>query len=141
MNPSIFRKNDNNEYLKTKRGGYAERNGGFFPWLTRFDLTLAQDLRINLGKKPNSIQIRFDIANVGNLFNNKWGVGYLSTTGSFNNATPLTLASIDANGVPSYRLGTQVVNGETILLKDSFTKAINVDNVWQAQFGIRYTFN
>lgn len=132
---------DNNDYLKSRRGQYAERNGGFFPWLTRFDLTLAQDLKINLGKKPNSIQIRFDIANVGNLINNKWGVGYLSTTGSFNNATPLTLASIDAEGVPSYRLGTQVVNGETVLLKDSFTKAINIDNVWQAQFGIRYTFN
>lgn len=127
---------DNNDYLKTRKGQYAERNGGFFPWLTRFDLTLAQDIHVNLGKKPNTIQLRFDIANVGNLINNKWGVGYSSTT-----VNPLTVASIDANGVPTYRLATQVIDGSTELLKDSFAKAINIDNVWQAQFGIRYTFN
>jgi hypothetical protein len=38
-------------------------------------------------------------------------------------------------------MGTQSVNGQTVLLQDAFTKSINIDNVWQAQIGIRYIFN
>ncbi len=126
----------NNPYLKSIRGKIAERGGFSFPWLTRFDLTIAQNLNIKVGSKKNAIQIRADILNFGNLINNKWGVGNVSTT--FN---PLTLDKIGADGVPLYKLATQVINGSTELVKDTFVKSITVDNVWQMQLGIRYTFN
>lgn len=126
----------NNKYLSTRRGDYAERNGAFFPWLTRFDLTIAQDFYIKVGGKKNALQIRADIFNVGNLLNNKWGVGNANTT-----VNPLSFASVGADGVPAVRMATQVKDGKTILLEDSFIKAINVDNVWQMQLGLRYTFN
>ncbi|MGE5355823.1 MAG: TonB-dependent receptor [Deltaproteobacteria bacterium] len=125
----------NNEYLNSIRGKYAERNGAVFPWYNRFDFTIAQDLFINIGGKKNKFEVRLDLFNLGNLFNSKWGVGSLTTT-----SAPLTLSSIDASGVPSYKLATQVIGGQTVLLKDSFVKAENVDNVWQAQIGLRYTF-
>jgi hypothetical protein len=125
----------NNEYLNSRRGQYAERNGAVFPWLTRMDFAIAQDFFIYTGKKRNGIQLRLDILNVGNLLNSEWGVGNLTTTNQ-----PLTLASVSTDGVPSYRMATQNIAGKTELLKDSFVKAINIDNVWQAQFGIRYTF-
>ena len=70
------------------------------------------------------------------MLNNKWGVGNVTTTNN-----PLTYVSTNAEGVPSFRMATQVVDGQTILLRDSFRKSITVDNVWQAQLGIRYTFN
>lgn len=125
----------NNEYLNSIRGEYAERNGAVFPWYTRFDFTIVQDVFVKVGNKKNKFEVRLDLFNIGNLFNSKWGVGSLTTT-----SAPLTLSSVDANGLPTYKMATQVVSGETILLRDSFVKAENVDNVWQAQLGIRYTF-
>jgi hypothetical protein len=128
---------DENPYLRERRGQYAERNGAYFPWLTRFNLSVVQEVyfKVGVNNMKNTLQFRFDILNVGNLLNDEWGVGYVSTTTS-----PLTVA-IDVNtGLPSYKLRTQNISGGTILLRDSFVKSITIDNVWQAQFGIRYIF-
>lgn len=127
-----------NPYLSKRRGQYAERNGAEYPWLTRFDLTLVQEIRINVGrnKKPNTLQLRADVLNIGNLLNNDWGVGDKATT-----LAPLSLSTITAEGIPVYKLATQVIDGKSQLLRDSFVKSVTVGNVWQAQFGIRYIFN
>ena len=132
-----------NSHLSERRGQYAERNGGVFPWLTRFDLSVMQEVYINVGKnsKRNALQFRIDILNFGNLINNKFGVGNQATASSGFAVNPLSLASISADGTPSYRLATQVIDGSTELLRDSFVKSINLDNVWQAQLGVRYIFN
>jgi hypothetical protein len=134
---------DGDDYLSSRRGQYAERNGQEVPWLTRFDFSVAQDFYVKVGPsgKRNAIQVRFDILNAGNLLSNKWGVGYTSVTG-----TPLTLASVDGAGVPSYRLATQtIVNSsgvsETVLLRDRFVRSLTVNNAWQGQLTLRYTFN
>lgn len=128
----------NHPYLSTIRGQYSERNGAAVPSLTRFDFTVEQDFYVAVGSKgkKNIIRLRFDVLNVGNLLNNKWGVA-MSSTGT----NPLSMATISAAGVPSFRMATQVVDGKTILLRDAFVKSINIDNVWQGQFGIRYIFD
>ncbi len=134
----------NSDHLSDHRGGYAERNGVVFPWLTRFDLSFMQEVYIKVGKneKRNALQFRLDILNIGNLLNNEWGVGNQATASSSAfTANPLSVASIAADGTPSYRLATQVISGSTELLRDPFVKSINVDNAWQAQIGIRYIFN
>jgi hypothetical protein len=139
---------NNNKYLKAHRGQYAERNGGYFPWLTRFDFTVVQEFYMKVNGKKHTLQLRGDILNVGNMLNDSWGVSYSSTT-----TAPLSVANISNNKVssaspttPTYQLATQVVNNpdgttSTVLLKDSFVKTPSLSNVWQAQIGIRYIFN
>ncbi|GAB3934876.1 TonB-dependent receptor [Larkinella terrae] len=135
---------EGNSYLKTRRGQYAERNGGQYPWLTRFDFTVIQEFYVAVGAKgkKNTIQLRADILNVGNLINNSWGLGNaLTASTSSSTSNPLALASISTAGVPSYRIATQVIDKKTVLLKDSFVPAQNINAVYQAQIGIRYIFN
>ncbi|QKZ12550.1 carboxypeptidase regulatory-like domain-containing protein [Spirosoma sp. KUDC1026] len=133
---------EGNSYLKNRRGQYVERNGAQYPWLTRLDFTFIQEFYVSVGSKGkrNTIQLRADILNVGNLLNSSWGVGNQATTFS-----PLAFAGLNSAGVPTYRLATQQVteNGQsrTILLRDSFTPNINVNAVWQGQLGLRYIFN
>ncbi|RAJ96017.1 carboxypeptidase family protein [Larkinella arboricola] len=135
---------ESNKYLKTRRGQYAERNGGQYPWLTRFDLSVVQEFYVAVGNKGkrNTIQLRADILNFANLLNNGWGLGNaLTASTSTSTSSPLTVAVNTTTGVPTYRLATQTVNGQVGLLKDSFVPAQNLNAVYQAQLGIRYIFN
>lgn len=129
---------NNHPYLSERRGQYAERNGAAAPWLTRFDFAIEQDLKVFVGKsgKANTLRFRADFMNFGNMINNKWGVGNVSTT-----TQPLNYRGRTAAGEPIYRLATQVVNGSTVLLKDAFIKSKTLDDVYQIQLGIRYIFN
>jgi hypothetical protein len=127
---------DQDGYLKNRRGKYAERNGVIFPWLHRFDFSVAQDFYVKVGGKKNAIQVRFDILNVGNLLNNEWGVNNFLTTDR-----PLTYRSVSTDGTPKYRMATQVKDGKTVLLTDTFQKSTALSQAWAAQLTIRYTFN
>ena len=127
---------DQDEYLSTRRGQYAERNGGILPYLHRFDLSVAQDVFIKIGGERNAFQIRFDILNFGNMIDNKWGVSQRSTAPAL-----LNFVSYNTGGEPQYRLSTQkLVDGSTILARDSYQRNSSVFDVWTAQLGIRYTF-
>ena len=122
-------------YLSTRRGQYAERNALFLPWLHRFDLSVAQDVFIKIKGKRNAFQIRADILNFGNMINNKWGVSQRAAAPQL-----LNFVSRDANNVPSYRLSTQIIDGQTVLARQTFQFNSSVFDVWSAQLGIRYTF-
>jgi hypothetical protein len=125
------------KYLSTRRGQYAERNGGLLPYLHRFDLSVAQDIFVNIGGKRNTFQIRADILNFGNMVDNKFGVSQRATAPQI-----LNFVSRDAvTNVPTFRLATQrLTDGSTILARDSHQYNSSVFDVWSAQLGIRYIF-
>ena len=124
------------KYLDSRRGQYAERNGGFLPMLHRFDFSVVQDLFVNVKGQKNTIQVRFDILNFGNMLNHNWGVSQRATA-----PTLLTFSSINTSGEPVYKLATQtLLDGSKILARDTYSRNSSVYDVWTAQLGLRYIF-
>lgn len=126
---------DQDKYLSTRRGEYAERNAAFLPFLHRFDLSIVQDVFVKIKGKRNAFEIRADILNFGNMLNNAWGVSQRAAAPQL-----LNFVSRDAQGVPTYRLATQRDASGTSLVKDTYQYNSSVFDVWTAQLGLRYTF-
>ncbi len=127
----------NNDYLTSRRGQYVERNGWVLPFLTTIDLTIAQNIKIPVKEKTNTLQIRMDMYNLGNLINNAWGVGnsFLTQPLQFNKFDPATNQPVYTLRTAYFAPGTQ--NFPTSPVAARATLA----DVWQLQLGVRYIFN
>lgn len=125
------------KYLRTRKGQYAERNGALLPWRNDFDVKLMQDFFVNVGGKRNTLEFSLDILNVGNLLSKKWGLTQLYNQNNI--LTPTNVANIVAGGtvVPAYRLNP--FNNE--MLTNSFANVVSYPSTYSMQFGIRYIFN
>lgn len=121
----------NNDYLSSNRGQYAERNGALMPWLTTLDLSIQQEFFVEIGGRRNTIQLRADISNFANLVNSDWGVGNQVV-----NNRPLRFTGKDAEGYPTYQFSQ--VSGA--FPSEVLNTDVDLINVWQAQFGVRYIF-
>ncbi len=132
---------DQDPYLSTRRGQYAQRNGNVLPMLHKLDLSVTQDFSIKIAGKKNTFQFRADILNFTNLLNRSWGVSQRPTASSILIA-PNNQAASSANGfIPGVQLAQQVdEQGKVSLAKDTFIKNASVFDVWQAQFTLRYIF-
>jgi hypothetical protein len=119
-------------YLSTHRGQYAERNGVFLPMVYRADVSISQDVGRTIAGRPNRLQIRLDILNVTNLLSHDWGVSQ-----GFVTATPLIARGVDVNGAAQYQLAT--AGGQ--LISQSFQKVVTTFDVWRLQLGVRYALN
>lgn len=119
-------------YMNTRRGQYAERNGFLMPWLHRVDMSLIQDIFVNVGGKRNTLQFRADMLNFTNLLNQDWGISQ-----SVINNRPVVARSTNAAGQPVYRFA----NLGNRLLSSTFRYNNAIADVWQLQLGVRYIFN
>jgi hypothetical protein len=125
------------DYLSTRRGQYAERNGGLLPFVHRLDLSVTQDFKLKLGKETNAFQFRVDILNFTNLLNNDWGISQRAIAPNI-----LSFASADATNTPFYRMNTYVNDaGQRVMVDKTFIKNASPFEVWQAQFTLRMSFN
>jgi len=118
-------------YLSKIRGQYTERNGARMPWENMFDLRIMQTLGTIIKGSKNSIQLSFDVFNVGNLLNKDWGRSYSIA----NQASTLIKYNYNATtgGTFNFTPPTNADNKAYSVL--SFTSR------WQGQVGLRYNFN
>ena len=127
----------NDPYLSKHRGEYAERNAARSPFQHQFDFRLLQEFKIKAGNSTNKLQVSFDILNLGNMLNKKWGHSIFATNQQFtlinykgqaptnNNASPTPTFTYDGSGQ---------TNGNPYLLSDFLSR-------WRGQIGLRYIFN
>ncbi len=127
---------DGDEYLSSRKGKYAERNGLLLKWLTTVDLTVAQDFTFKIGNRTQGIQLRADVYNVGNLLNKDWGVRDVITTSNFITAT----GKSDASGAPVVNFGSIDGNRNYTPPTTIRGKGAALADVWQAQVGVRVFF-
>lgn len=124
------------KYLSKNRGKYAERGAVFLPMVYRADLTIAQEIFASAFRKRNTLQIRADILNVGNLINKNWGVGQRLV-----NAQPLLSQGADGSGRALYRLRSIGTAAAAQLMTTSLEPTSGIGDVFRVQIGVRYTFN
>lgn len=125
------------KYLSAHRGEYVERGAVFMPMLWNLDLSVTQDLFTNVAGRRNKVSFRVDVLNFTNLLNKNWGVGqrFVNTQPLIVNATGLPAA--DAFGRAQHRLR----NISDQLISQTFEPTSGINDVYQIQFSLRYTFN
>lgn len=118
---------EGDSYAKNHRGQYADRNSNLANWENHFDLHLAQDFYY-LREKGSKIELTFNIINVANMINKKWGTTYSSAY----NTDILTVVDTkkDSEGNMYARY---LFSGNKVDKSD-------VSSRWHAQLGLRVTF-
>jgi len=129
---------ENDPYLSTVRGEYAERNRSRTPFEHLLDLKIAQDVSFNVGNKRHTVQLTYDIFNVANLINPEWGKSFFVGDNGYFRLLRFVGFQEDANGnettVPTYAFDG--VDGDPYSLIQTGTRSAR----WYSQIGLRYSF-
>lgn len=131
---------NDNDYLKDRKGEYAERFGHVRPWIHRFDIKVLQDIFSNFGSaRRYTLQLSFDLLNVGNLINDKWGTYVYNPLASYDNVRPLRVVNgPTATTAPTFRLNVNSI--DEFQEKTTLSKSISTSSTWGALFGVRLIF-
>ncbi|MEJ7645232.1 MAG: carboxypeptidase regulatory-like domain-containing protein [Chryseolinea sp.] len=125
------------DYLSDRRGKYAERNGAQRPFYAQLDFRLLQDIFIDIKgdkSKRNTLQVSFDIFNLGNLLNSEWGIYEVANRNSLINFT-----GYDAERNPLFTYPYLNATTKTPL-RETYRDDITLFSRWQMQVGVRYIF-
>ncbi len=125
---------ENDSYLKTRRGQYAERNAARLPFTHVIDLKIQQDFNIRISKKTYQIQVTYDVFNFTNMLNREWGRTWFASNDNYRlldfagyrSATDLT---------PTFRY-TAPRDGKPYTISDGVFNSSR----WSSQLGVRLNF-
>ena len=134
---AFFNYVDQDKYLKTRLGKYAERNGALLPWRNDFDVKIMQEFYVKAGGKRNTVQVSLDILNFANLLNKNWGKADLYSQNNI--LVPANNGSVVAGGTvkPTFKLNPY----NSTMLSQTFHDNIGYSSTYFMQLGIRYIFN
>ena len=128
---------DQDKYLKSRKGQYAERNGALLPWRNNFDAKIMQEFFVKVGGKRNTIQVSLDILNVGNFLNKNWGKADFYNQNNI--LVPANNSSVIAVGTvaPTFKLNPY----NNAKLTNTFRDNVSYSSTYSMQLGVRYIFN
>lgn len=140
----------NDDYLSSHRGQYAERNAQRTPFEHVIDLRLAQELFANFGGRRNTLELTLDIFNLTNLLDSAWGLRY---DPGFRTVDLLRFerfieedAAAGEDLTPIYTFRFPTFNGDDgVASMEEFWETELLDfgtygSRWQMQLGFRYSF-
>jgi outer membrane receptor for ferrienterochelin and colicin len=136
---AFFKYIEQDNYLKTRKGQYAERNGLVYPWEHHFDIKFTQDFHFTIAGKKNTLQLGLDITNVGNLLNSKWGNNWSMYQSSLLVMTNASAVKPDGTTIPTFKLNP--IAGSSKMISETFRKTIGFSSTYSMQFSLRYIFN
>jgi hypothetical protein len=132
---AFFKFMEQDNYLSSNKGQYAEAYAARAPWVHRFDLRISQDFSVDVAGKKNTLQVSLDFLNFGNLINSEWGVS--KNMFAANNGQILRYEGMGDNKVPSFSMAKDD-NGN--FLKESYSTNYHYSQTWSLQLGVRYFF-
>ena len=125
---------EGNDYLKSKRGQYVERNGDRLPWSNQVDVRFMHEFKLKtVGETNHRLQFSFDVFNIGNLINKEWGRQYSVSNNSF---SLINFEGFeDGTKIPTYSYdGSGLSDGNPYYVSDFLSR-------WRGQIGVRYIFD
>ena len=126
---------EQDDYLNSHRGEYAEAYAARAPWLHRFDIRIAQDFQVKVGATKHKLQLTADIINFGNMLNSKWGIPQNAQISNYGKI--LKYEGVDDSNKPVFSM--YKVNGE--YPTKTYDTNMSYSNCWKLQLGIKYFFN
>ena len=124
---------ENDDYLRKRRGQYAERNGARLPFINLLDLKLQQDFNIKVGAKTYQLQLTYDVFNFTNMLNRDWGRVYFLTNDQMNLLSFESFVST-TNLTPQYRFTPQAAS------RFNISDGVYNSSRWSSQLGVRINF-
>ena len=125
----------NNPYLNKNQGKYAEAYAEYSPWVHRVDFSYKHDFKIKAPRSTHKLQLSFDVKNLLNLFNDKWGV-MKQMNPTLNGGRILKYEGTDGEGFPVFSTPSAVsANTQT------WTRNHAIGQCWYASIGLKYIFN
>lgn len=110
-------------YMRDHRGQFYKRYADNLAFEHHFDVHFGQKYSFKVAGQVNSVELTFDVMNIGNLFNKKWGHTYGDGFGIYYD--PVTYRG---NGV--YQFTGGYANRD---YSDLYSR-------WRGQIGLKYTF-
>jgi outer membrane receptor for ferrienterochelin and colicin len=130
---------DNDPYLSTHKGQYAEAYAGRSPWKHLLDARIAKTFKKTYGKTTHNFELSVNAGNVLNMINSSWGLTRYSCYGSFDTyaVTPLKVDHIEDN-TPVFSMNK--VEGEYPTSTYDRYDEKNANQCWSLMFGLKYSF-
>jgi hypothetical protein len=119
-----------NKDLQKYAGKNTPRNAFTMPWENHFDLKIQQNFYVY---KQHTLQVGFDMLNVGNFINKNWGRAYFMSNQSYN------LFSVTSQTTtPTFTFDNTKLNNVGGHLKPYVIDDYN--SRWRGQLNVRYSF-
>lgn len=115
-------------YVKDHRGEYFDRYAANMPFEHHFDFHFGQKVSFYAGSTRQSFEITFDLVNLGNLFNPKWGRTYTTLLANTSAFSPITYDS---------------KTRQFQFLRGADYNMFSCDDIlsrWRGQLGLKYSF-